>query len=188
MQSEKLMPWARPLLISSTLTQATIYVLRPMITYRAIELDASTFQIGIVAALYALFPVLLALQFGSLVGKIGEGKFIIAGTVSMAATAFALIFANSLFTLAIATACAGVSHLACMVGGQSMVALRAPRESYDRYFGYYTFSASLGHMAGPLLAALVAGSDGTLPKSTSAAFLLGGALCVIAPAPVIGWP
>ena len=187
MQADKLLPWARPLLISSTLTQASIYVLRPMITYRAIELDASTFQIGIVAALYALFPVLLALQFGSLVGKIGEGKFIISGTLSMAATAFALIFANSLFTLAIATACAGVSHLACMVGGQSMVALRAPRESYDRYFGYYTFSASLGHLAGPLLAALVAGSDGTLPKSTSAAFLLGGALCVIALAPVIAW-
>ena len=165
MQPDKLLPWARPLLISSTLTQASIYVLRPMITYRAIELDASTIQIGIVAALYALFPVLLALQFGSLVGKIGEGKFIIAGTVSMAATGFALIFANSLFTLAIATAFAGVSHLACMVGGQSMVALRAPRESYDRYFGYYTFSASLGHLAGPLL----------------------GVLCVIALAPVISW-
>jgi len=187
MQSEKLLPWARPLLLSSTLTQATIYVLRPMITYRAIELDASTFQIGIIAALYALFPVLLALQFGSWVGKIGEGKFIIAGTFSMAATAFALIFANSLAILAIATAFAGVSHLACMVGGQSMVALRAPRESYDRYFGYYTFSASLGHLFGPLLAALVAGSDGTLPKSTSTAFLLGGALCVLALMPVIAW-
>ena len=124
MSSEKLLPWARPLLLSSTLTQATIYVLRPMITYRAIELDASTFQIGIVAALYALFPVLLALQFGSLVGKIGEGKFIIAGTISMALTGLALVFANSIFTLAIATAFAGVSHLACMVGGQSMVALR----------------------------------------------------------------
>ena len=187
MQSEKLLPWARPLLLSSTLTQATIYVLRPMITYRAIELDASTFQIGIIAALYALFPVLLALQFGTWVGKIGEGKFIIAGTFSMAATAFALIFANSLAILAIATAFAGVSHLACMVGGQSMVALRAPRESYDRYFGYYTFSASLGHLFGPLLAALVAGSDGTLPKSTSTAFLLGGALCLLALMPVIAW-
>lgn len=187
MQSEKLLPWARPLLLSSTLTQATIYVLRPMITYRAIELDASTFEIGIVAALYALFPVLLALQFGSWVGKIGEGKFIIAGTLSMAATAFALIFANSLVILAIATAFAGVSHLACMVGGQSMVALRAPRESYDRYFGYYTFSASLGHLFGPLLAALVAGSDGTLPKSTSTAFLFGGLLCILALMPVIAW-
>jgi len=187
MQSEKLLPWARPLLLSSTLTQATIYVLRPMITYRAIELSASTFQIGIIAALYALFPVLLALQFGSLVGKIGEGKFIISGTFSMAVTAFALIFANSLAILAIATAFAGVSHLACMVGGQSMVALRTPRKSYDRYFGYYTFSASLGHLFGPLLAALVAGSDGTLPKSTSTAFLLGGVLCVLALVPVIAW-
>jgi hypothetical protein len=56
MAPEKLLPWARPLLLSSTLTQATIYVLRPMITYRAIELDASTYEIGVVAALYALFP------------------------------------------------------------------------------------------------------------------------------------
>ena len=187
MSSEKLLPWARPLLLSSTLTQATIYVLRPMITYRAIELNASTFQIGVVAALYALFPVLLALQFGSLVGKIGEGKFIIAGTISMALTGLALVFANSVLTLAIATAFAGVSHLACMVGGQSMVALRAPRENYDKYFGYYTFSASLGHLVGPLVAALVAGSNGTLPKSTSSAFLLGFALCVIALIPVVKW-
>jgi MFS family permease len=158
-----------------------------MITYRAIELDASTIQIGIVAALYALFPVLLALQFGSWVGKVGEGKFIIAGTFTMALTSFALIFSNSIVTLAIATAFAGVSHLACMVGGQSMVALRAPRENYDRYFGYYTFSAALGHLIGPLIAAAVAGSNGTLPKSTSNAFLLGGLLCILALAPVIAW-
>jgi MFS family permease len=187
MSPNKLAPWAKPLLISSTLTQASIYVLRPMITYRAIELDASTFQIGIIAALYALFPVLLALQFGSWVGRVGEGKFIIAGTTTMAVTSVALMLSNSILTLAIATALAGVSHLACMVGGQSMVALRAPRESYDRYFGYYTFSAALGHLIGPLIAAAVAGSNGTLPKSTSSAFLLGALLCILALAPVIAW-
>jgi len=187
MSQQKLLPWARPLLLSSTLVQATIYALRPMITYRAIELGANTFQIGVVAALYALFPVLLALQFGSWVGKIGEGKFIIAGTITMGVTSVALMVTNSVTTLAIATAFAGVSHLACMVGGQSMVALRTPRENYDQYFGYYTFSASLGHLIGPLLAALVAGSDGTLPKSTSNAFLLGFSLCVIALVPVLKW-
>lgn len=53
MPSEKLQPWATPLLLSSTLTQATIYVLRPMITYRAIELDGNSAQIGLIAALYA---------------------------------------------------------------------------------------------------------------------------------------
>ena len=74
MAAEKLLPWAKPLLVSSTLTQATIYVLRPMITYRAIELDGNSAQIGLIAALYALLPVLLALQFGSWVGKLGETK------------------------------------------------------------------------------------------------------------------
>ena len=187
MSAEKLLPWAKPLLLSSTLTQATIYVLRPMITYRAIELDANAAQVGLIAALYALFPVLLALQFGSLVGKIGEAKFVIYGTVAMMLTSLALIFSDSLITLGIATAAAGIAHLACMVGGQSMVALRAPRESYDRYFGFYTFSASVGHMLGPIIASIVAGSNGTLPKSSSNAFLLGVVLTIIALVPVIRW-
>jgi MFS family permease len=187
MSADKLLPWAKPLLISSTLTQATIYVLRPMITYRAIELDANAAQIGLIAALYALFPVLLALQFGSWVGKFGEAKLVIFGTLAMLGTSVALVFANSLITLGIATAGAGLAHLACMVGGQSMVALRVPKENYDRYFGFYTFSASVGHLLGPIIAALVAGSDGTLPKSTSNAFLLAVVLTIIALVPVIRW-
>jgi len=187
MSAEKLLPWAKPLLLSSTLTQATIYVLRPMITYRAIELDANAAQVGLIAAVYALFPVVLALQFGSLVGKLGEAKFVIYGTVAMMLTSLALIFSDSLITLGIATGAAGIAHLACMVGGQSMVALRAPRESYDRYFGFYTFSASVGHMLGPIIASIVAGSNGTLPKSTSNAFLLGVVLTIIALVPVIRW-
>jgi MFS family permease len=158
-----------------------------MITYRAIELDANAAQVGLIAALYALFPVLLALQFGSWVGKLGEAKFVIYGTLAMMVTSGALIFANSLVTLGIATAAAGLAHLACMVGGQSMVALRAPRASYDRYFGFYTFSASVGHLLGPIIAAIVAGSNGTLPKSTSNAFLLGVVLTIIALVPVIRW-
>ena len=187
MAAEKLLPWAKPLLLSSTLTQATIYVLRPMMTYRAIELDANSAQIGLIAALYALFPVLLALQFGSWVGKLGEAKFIIYGTLAMLVTSAGLIFANSLVALGVAAAASGLAHLACMVGGQSMVALRAPAQGLDRYFGFYTFSASLGHMLGPIAASIVAGSNGTLPKSTSNAFLLGVVLTIVALVPVIRW-
>jgi len=187
MSSEKLLPWAKPLLISSTLTQATIYVLRPMITYRALELDANAAQIGLVASVYALFPVVLALHFGKWVGRMGEAKFIIYGTLAMLVTSAALMFANSITLLALAAGAAGLAHLACMVGGQSMVALRAPRESYDRYFGFYTFSASVGHMLGPIVAAIVAGSNGNLPKSTSNAFLLGVVLTILALFSVIRW-
>ena len=180
--------WAKRLLISSTFTQATMYVVRPFITYRAIEIDAGAFAIGLIGAVYALFPVLLALKFGSWVGKIGEGKFIVIGNLSLVASCSALIFANNIPLLVAATAFAGLSHLALMVGGQTMVALRAPKEEYNRLFGFYTFSASLGHTFGPVAAGLLAGSLANgMPKDSNNAFLFAIALSSIALIPTFSW-
>lgn len=179
--------WANKLLFSSAITQGAIYVVRPMMTYRALELDASAATIGFIAAVYALFPVLLALTFGRLVGRVGEGRFVITGTFFIGVSAAILLFANSLAILAIGAALSGLAHLACMVGGQTMVALKSPSDKYEENFGRYTFSASLGQMLGPILATLVAGSTGVLPKSTSAAFALALALSALAMAPVISW-
>ena len=179
--------WANKLLISSAITQGAIYVIRPMMTYRALELDATASTIGFIAAIYALFPVLLALTFGRLVGRVGEGRFVIFGTFFIGVSAAILLFADSLTILAIGAALSGLAHLACMVGGQTMVALKSPTDKYEEHFGRYTFSASLGQMLGPILATLVAGSTGVIPKSTSAAFALALALSALAMVPVISW-
>jgi len=179
--------WATKLLYSSAITQGAIYVIRPMITYRALELDASAATIGYIAAVYALLPVLLALTFGKLVGQIGEGRFVIIGTFFIGVSALLLLAAHSLVILAIAAALSGLSHLACMVGGQTMVALKSSPDEYQEQFGRYTFSASLGQMVGPILATLVAGSTGVIPKSTGAAFALALGLAAIAMVPVISW-
>jgi MFS family permease len=179
--------WANKLLISSAITQGAIYVIRPMMTYRALELDATASTIGFIAAIYALFPVLLALTFGRMVGRVGEGRFVIFGTFFIGVSAAILLFADSLTILAIGAALSGLAHLACMVGGQTMVALKSPTDKYEEHFGRYTFSASLGQMLGPILATLVAGSTGVIPKSTSAAFALALALSALAMVPVISW-
>lgn len=179
--------WANKLLFSSAITQGAIYVIRPMMTYRALELNATAATIGFIAAIYALFPVLLALTFGRIVGRVGEGRFVIFGTFFIGVSAAILLFADSLAILAIGAALSGLAHLACMVGGQTMVALKSPTEKYEEHFGRYTFSASLGQMLGPILATLVAGSTGVIPKSTSAAFALALALSALAMVPVISW-
>lgn len=179
--------WARRILVSSVATQAIIYIIRPMITYRTLELDSSAFTVGLIATVYALLPVLLALSFGRWVSVIGEGRFVILGTASLGVSAVALIYANSIFLLAVAAALSGVAHLACMVGGQTMVSLKSPTDKYDHYFGYYTFSASLGQMIGPIIGAVVAGSTGVLPKSTSAAFVAALLLSALALVPVMNW-
>jgi len=181
------MGWANKLLFSSAITQGAIYVIRPMMTYRALELDATASTIGFIAAIYALFPVLLALTFGRLVGRVGEGRFVIFGTFFIGVSAAILLFADSLTILAIGAALSGLAHLACMVGGQTMVALKSPTDKYEEHFGRYTFSASLGQMLGPILATLVAGSTGVIPKSTSAAFALALALSALAMVPAISW-
>jgi MFS family permease len=181
------MGWANKLLFSSAITQGAIYVIRPMMTYRALELDATASTIGFIAAIYALFPVLLALTFGRMVGRVGEGRFVIFGTIFIGVSAAILLFADSLTILAIGAALSGLAHLACMVGGQTMVALKSPTDKYEEHFGRYTFSASLGQMLGPILATLVAGSTGVIPKSTSAAFALALALSALAMVPAISW-
>ena len=179
--------WANKLLFSSAITQGAIYVIRPMMTYRALELDATASTIGFIAAIYALFPVLLALTFGRMVGRVGEGRFVIFGTFFIGVSAAILLFADSITILAIGAALSGLAHLACMVGGQTMVALKSPTDKYEEHFGRYTFSASLGQMLGPILATLVAGSTGVIPKSTSAAFALALALSALAMVPAISW-
>ena len=179
--------WIRKLLWSSAITQGVIYIVRPMITYRALELDASPAVIGYIAALYALLPVLMALTFGRWVGVIGEGRFVIFGTFGIILSSAALLFAHSIAVLAIAASLAGLAHLACMVGGQTMVSLRSESNKYEENFGYYTFSASLGQMIGPILGAIAAGTSGALPQSTSKAFLVALIFSFIALIPVMGW-
>ena len=179
--------WLRTLLISSATTQAIIYLIRPMITYRALELDASASTVGLIAAIYALLPVLLALSFGRWVGVLGEGRFVIFGTAALVISSLALLFSHSIAMLAIAAALSGLAHLACMVGGQTMVSLKSPQDKYDHHFGYYTFSASLGQMIGPIIGVIAAGSTGILPKSTAAAFLLAMVLSILALIPIVRW-
>ena len=179
--------WLRTLLISSAISQAVIYILRPMITYRALELDASPAIVGLIAAIYALLPVLLALTFGRWVGTFGEGRFVILGTAGLFLSSVVLLFAHSIALLAIAASISGLAHLACMVGGQTMVSLKSPRDKYEENFGYYAFSASFGQMIGPLIAAVVAGTTGVLPASTASAFIAAMALSLLAIAPIIKW-
>mgnify|MGYP006269285293 FL=1 len=165
-----------------------MYVVRPFITYRAIEIDAGATAIGLIGAIYALFPVLLALKFGSWVGKYGEGKFLVVGTFSLIVSSTALIYSHDIYSLAAATAFAGLAHLGLMVGGQTMVALRAPKSDYSKLFGYYTFSASLGQMMGPVIAGLLAGSLANgMPKNSSNAFIFAILLSTLALFPTFSW-
>ena len=53
-----------PLLVSGLLIQAVTAMVRVTISYRAVELNLSIVWLGFIAATFAIFPILIAVQVG----------------------------------------------------------------------------------------------------------------------------
>jgi MFS family permease len=177
--------WLWALLINVALAQASIYVMRPMITYRAIENGASGFQIGLIASIYALLPLIVAVPMGRWVGRLGELPLLVAGSLAFIALGISFAFLNDVIAIAIATAVAGVAHLANVAASQAMVASRSPVELQDHNFGYFSFSTSLGHTLGPIVGGFIAGSSGVLPESSTSAFVFAAILAALSLIPFL---
>ncbi len=177
--------WLWALLINVAFAQASIYVMRPMITYRAIENGASSFEIGLIASIYALLPLIVAVPMGRWVGRLGEIPLLVVGSVSFIALGISFAFLNDVIAIAIATAVAGVAHLANVAASQAMVASRSPVELQDHNFGYFSFSTSLGHTFGQIIGGFIAGSSGVLPESSSSAFVFAAILAALSLIPFV---
>ncbi len=180
---DKSQRWLWALLINVALAQASIYVMRPMITYRALENGASGYQIGLIASIYALVPLVIAVQMGRWVGRIGEVPLLLTGCISFIALGLAFAFLNNIIAIAAATALAGIAHLSNVAASQAMLASRSPHELQDQNFGYFSFSTSMGHTFGPMLGGIIAGSSGVLPRSSTSAFVFASILALLAIVP-----
>ena len=172
-------------LINSVAIQASTYLARPMISYKLLELHSSSFTVGAFGALYALFPLILAIPLGRWINQLGEGRFIAFGTLSIALSTWLLGITQNKIGMVFLVAILGTAQLLCMAGAQAIFANRTPRSKYENYFGYYTFSAALGQLIGPLIGASVSGSGGILPKSTSAAFYTSAVIAALGIIPLI---
>ena len=104
-------PWLWTLLINVAFAQASIYVMRPMITYHALENGASSYQIGLIAALYALVPLLIAVPMGRWVGRFGEVPLLVLGCFSFIALSLSFTRINNIAGIAAISSLAGIAHL-----------------------------------------------------------------------------
>ncbi|MCM0615924.1 MFS transporter [Arthrobacter sp. TS-15] len=166
------------LLIHSALIQAVTFLVRPATTYRALELDVPGFALGLLAASYAVFPLLLALPIGGLVDRLGERRLMAIGAaVVLGCSAFLLFWGSSVPALVAGTALLGAGQLACVVGQQAVVANNAASSRLDSAFGYLTFAASLGQALGPLAISVVGGAS--VRPNTQAIFVLATAMSLV---------
>ena len=172
-------PWLPLVLLNSLLIQAGIYVVRPIITYKSVELGADATLVGLIGATFALAPLFLAIQVGRFVDRGRAGLALMAGSVILVLTTIALLFINSIALLIVAMPSLGMGHLLIMVGGQTMIANRSASSAYEKNFGLLTFYASAGHAIGPFVGGYLADS-GEATVNANAAFLFALALFVAA--------
>lgn len=169
-----------PLVVFNTLMiQGGIYVVRPIISYKALELGADSTLVGLVGATFALAPLVFAIRIGQSVDKGKSGYALLLGSIILSLTTIALLFIDSIPLLMVAMPMLGMGHLLCMVGGQTMIANRSQSVQYERNFGLFTFYASLGHAFGPLIGGWLADS-GEARVDANAAFVFALVLFVLA--------
>lgn len=170
--------WFLGLLLVATLLQAATAVARPMASYRALEIGMAPSSLGLVAAAFAIAPVVLALSIGRRIDRYGEFPFLLGSTVGLGIASASLAFIGSPIALVLCIGLLGLSQLIFVVADQTLVGSRSPAASYDRRFGNLSFVASLGQLIGPAAAGLIAGAGS--PEGIRQALVFGGVLALLA--------
>lgn len=172
--------WLIRLLVAMLISQTAVFVVRPVLTYRALDLGAGDREVGLLVAVYALLPALVALPIGRYCDRRRPGPVFQAGMLLLIVGCVGLSFAPTLVLVAVATLVLGVGALAVMIGAQSLVARLSDEVDLDRDFGLISAAASLGQMIGPSIGGLVLAADVARSITTTRAFAIGAIICVIA--------
>lgn len=175
----------RVMLYAFLLTLATT-ALRPMVSYRALELGGGALDLGILAASFGILSLLAAVPLGRRLDRWGEPRVMLAGAALVFAAAVALLVVDTIAGLAVCQAALGLGQVMTVMGNQAIIANGGDNQGRDGRYGLFTAVISLGQLAGPALAGVIAG-DGPAPAPGEAAvvdtgtvFAVMAVLCAVA--------
>jgi MFS family permease len=126
---------------------------RVAVSLTALELKRSTFEVGILIAVFALLPMLLSIKAGRMLDQIGPWR-------PMRASAFVVIVGTILpwvwqdfVALVISAACVGIGHMIFQIAIQRQMGMSAGEERL-RNFSWLSLSMATSGLLGPLLAGI----------------------------------
>jgi predicted MFS family arabinose efflux permease len=118
----------------------------------ALELGAGAAAVGVLAALFAAFPLLLAVQAGRLSDRLGVRLPIVCGSLTMAAGLAVACFTASLPLLFLCPALIGLGHIFFHVSIHNLVGSLGGEAARTRNFATFALGASIAAFIGPSLA------------------------------------
>ncbi|MFJ9623402.1 MFS transporter [Streptomyces sp. NPDC101181] len=173
--------WLLRLVIAFAFAQGAVSMARPAVSYRALALGADETAVGVIAGVYALLPLFVAVPLGRRTdhGRCAPllplGVLLIGGGCALSATA------SSLPAMAAWSGVMGLGHLCFVIGAQSIVARQSAPAEQDRDFGHFTIGASLGQLVGPVAAGgLISAEGGALDRTSALALLVSAGVAAAA--------
>lgn len=123
-----------------------------LITLFSIELGAPQVVIGVLVALYSLFPMILAIYAGKLTDRLGARWPMVAGSCGIAFGLTLPYWFPHTTTLYLQAALVGAGHVFYNVSVQNMIGGIGSKEDRTRNFTNFGLAMATGSFVGPLVA------------------------------------
>jgi len=133
---------------------------RVLNTLYALELGADAFAVGLLLAMYAMFPLLLALYAGRVADRYGVRVPLAAGLAGMTLGVALPHVVPTLPALFVAAAVTGAGFIFVQVSMQSLTGSLGTGEARTRYINLYALTIATSDLLGPVLAGILIDSVG----------------------------
>jgi len=134
-----------------------------LVSLNALDLGANSFMVGILAALYAVFPLLLAVYAGRISDRMGVRYPILFGSMGMAAGLLAPALHESMVTLFLCPTLIGLGHIFFHVSIHNAVGSIGGAAERTKNFSTFSLGASVATFIGPSLAGFTIDALGYRP-------------------------
>lgn len=121
----------------------------------ALSLHASALTVGILIALFSLFPMLFAVPAGRLIDRIGLQRPMLAGCLLMALGCAMPVVMTGLPVLYVAVTAIGTGFMAIQIGSQHTVGAMSVTDTRAGNFGWLALGYSISSFSGPVLAGFI---------------------------------
>jgi len=120
-----------------------------LVSLSALAAGASQFEVGLIGATFAAFPLLLAVYAGKVSDRIGMRKPVVAGAVVIASGVSIPLLVPGVAGLVIAAALIGLGHIFFHVTIHNLVGAHGEGEARTKNFATFGLGASIAVFIGP---------------------------------------
>ena len=123
-----------------------------LVSLSALEIGATPFQVGLLAALFAAFPLVLAVYAGKISDRIGVRRPIVGGSAMLALALLVPLALGGLPGLLLCATLVGLGHIFFHVSIHNLIGAYGGGEARTRNFATFSLGASVSAFIGPSLA------------------------------------